>query len=121
MRGGEVAAHAEVEVGLALAADGGREVEHRVGLAPEGGAVVGQLGVEVARGGCDARVGREVGRWRCAVDQRDAGDVAGGRAGERELAQGQEGARQARAEKAGAAGDDDVHGVLSPCVLVSRG
>jgi len=111
MRGREVAAHAEVEVGLAFAAHRGGQVEDGIGLAPgRGVGIGGELRVQVAGDGADASIGCEVGRRGSAVDQRDAFDGASRCAGQREAALLQQRAGEACAQKAGAAGDDDVHG-----------
>jgi hypothetical protein len=61
VRGVEVAAHAEVEVGLAFAADGRRQVEDGVGA---GGGQVARLSPAPAgrRRRTHARVGAQVGR-----------------------------------------------------------
>ncbi|MNS95165.1 hypothetical protein D3C72_1294100 [compost metagenome] len=109
-RGVQVAAHAEVEVGLALAAHGGGEVEHGIGVGQRQCAVGGLL-VQVALHELDACVGREVGGRRHAVGERDACDVFGRAASQCERAAGEQGAGEAGAEEAAAAGDENVHGV----------
>ncbi len=110
-RGVEVAAHAKVEVGLALAADGRREVEHGLHLAQRQRAR-GELLAQVAQQRLHARIKRQVGGRRHAVYQHQALDGLRGRAGQRQAALRQQGARQARAEEAASAGDEDVHGEL---------
>ena len=103
-RGVQVGVQAEVEVGFAFGGHGGGQVEHRVPALRE---QRGDAGHQVAGQGLHARVALErlVARGE-QVGQHQAFDAAA-----RKLAALQQFAREARAQEAGAAGDEDVHAV----------
>jgi hypothetical protein len=111
-RGVDVAAHAEVEVGFAFAADGGGQVEDQ--------RVVGahhlrcriaafQKLVEVADDGAHSWVRRQRGGRCDPVDQGDGLDGLRRAARKGKFSLFKQVAGKPGAQEAGAAGDDDVH------------
>ncbi len=98
----QVGAQAELEVSLALARHRRGEVEDAVELLRDQG-----LALVEQRAGAHlhARVGGQVGGGRELVGQHHRLDLAAVERAARE-----QGARQARADEAGAAGDEQVHG-----------
>ena len=102
----EVDAHAEIEVGLSLAADDRREMEDRGGLAVDhAGEECGIRDVPGDRH--DPRVGG--GRRGRDVHEREAIDPLRLAVGPSQRSALEQRPRQALTEKAGAAGNDDVH------------
>jgi hypothetical protein len=108
LRGFQVAAHAQVEIGFALTADGCRQVEYdrctRFGQLATRQEIVQVASLEV-----HPRVGCQVVRRRRSVGQRDPADRLSGAAARCQSLPGKQRARKPRAQKAAAAGDEDVH------------
>jgi hypothetical protein len=101
----EVHAHAEVEVGLGRAAHHRGEMEHRVGVGRAHARERRRIG-DVALDEGEALFLRRGGR-EGAVEQRDRGDRLAA-----ELPAREERPRQAKAEEAAAAGDEDLHAAI---------
>jgi hypothetical protein len=101
---------AQVEVGLALAADRRGQVEDDVGAAEQGRPALRglQQADQVSGHHAHARVGGEIGRGRHPVRERQPPERLNRPARHGQAARREQFTGQPRAEEAGAAGDNDV-------------
>ena len=107
-RGVEVAAHAQVEVGLALRAHRRGEMEDEVGAGGRQFAARKES-KQVPLHAAHARIGGQVGRCGTEVGQHDLLDATRRCAAQGQGARGQQRTGESGAEEAGATGDQDVH------------